>query len=134
MLRTALILLITCATAAQAESFGDRWQLRSPGAAVEPSQFGVASIYWQDTRTATGERFRPRETDPAKWTCATPDFPLNTVVAVYRGDKVIRCRANDRGPNRRLNRIVDLTPPAAKALGISVEQGLGNVTVRRVEQ
>lgn len=118
------------ASPASAETFVDRWQLRSPDAAVEPSKMGVASVYWEDSHTATGERFRPHETDPAKWTCATPDFPLNTVVTVYRGDKVIRCRANDRGPAKRLNRVIDLTPPAAKALGISVEQGLGNVTIR----
>jgi rare lipoprotein A (peptidoglycan hydrolase) len=121
------------AVPAAAETFGDRWVLRSPGSTVEPSQRGVASVYWEDAHTATGERFRPHETDPAKWTCATPDFPLNTVVTVYRGDKVIRCRANDRGPAKRLNRVIDLTPPAAEALGISRKIGLGNVTIRRFE-
>lgn len=117
---------------ASADTFAGRWQLRSPDATVEPSVYGVASIFWEDAKLATGERFKPYERDPAKWVCATPDMPLNTMLVVQRGDKTIICRAADRGPNKRLNRPLDLPPPAAEALGITRKMGLGNVTIRRL--
>jgi rare lipoprotein A (peptidoglycan hydrolase) len=117
---------------ALAEDFAGRWQLRSPGATIEPSQYGVASLFWEDSYLATGERFHPNETDPAKWVCATPDMPLNTMLVVQRGDKTITCRAADRGPAKHLKRVIDLPPVAAQALGITRETGLGKVTIRRL--
>ena len=113
-----------------AETFDDRWTLRSPGIAVEPSQRGVASVYWEDARLATGERFRPMERDPAKYVCASPDLPLGTVLSVYRGDRMRQCRVADRGPAKRLNRVLDMPPPMASDLGISKADGLGVVTIR----
>ena len=115
---------------ADAETFGDRWQLRSPGSTIEPSQRGVASIFWEDAYLATGERFRPFERDPAKYVCASPDLPLGTILTVYRGDRMRQCRVADRGPSKRLNRILDLTVPMASDLGISKNDGLGVVTIR----
>ena len=97
---------------------------------MEPSQYGVASIFWEDAFVATGERFAPYERDPGKYICASPTLPLGTIVTVYRGDRVRQCRIADRGPNKRLNRVLDLTPPMAADLGISKSDGLGNVTIR----
>ncbi len=128
------ITLTLLASPVGAETFEGRWQPRSPGTTVEPSQYGVASIYWEDARTATGERFKPNERDPKKYTCAHPDFPLNTMLIIYRGDRAILCRANDRGPNKRTGRVLDLPPPAAAALGIDRKAGLGKVTVVRAQQ
>jgi len=116
-----------------AETFGDRWALRSPGSTVEPSIFGVASIFWEDSRLATGERFNPYERDASKYVCASPDLPLGTMLTVYRGARMHQCRVADRGPAKRLNRVLDLPPPMARDLGITKEEGLGHVTIRRSE-
>ena len=114
-----------------AETFVNRWQLRSPESIVEPSQRGVASIFWEDSYLATGERFKPYERDASKYVCASPDLPLGTMLMVYRGDRARKCRVADRGPAKRLNRILDIPPPMALDLGITKEDGLGHVTIRQ---
>ena len=116
-----------------AETFNDRWSLRSLGSTIGPSTFGVASIFWEGSRLSTGERFKPYERDASKYVCASPDLPLGTMLNVYRGDRMRQCRVADRGPAKRLNRVLDLPPPMARDLGITKEEGLGHVTIRRSE-
>ena len=73
--------------------------------------YGVASWYSEsdpfiNLRTANGEIF-----DDTKLTCASWDFPFGTLLEVTHldsGRKVI-CRVNDRGPSKRLHRLIDLT-------------------------
>ncbi|MCK1720672.1 septal ring lytic transglycosylase RlpA family protein [Bradyrhizobium sp. 141] len=50
-------------------------------------------------------------------TCAHRTRPFGTVLRVSYGSRSIQCRVNDRGPFIR-GRIVDLSVPAARALGI----------------
>jgi peptidoglycan lytic transglycosylase len=87
------------------------------------SYVGTASWYGkqhQGRKMANGRRF-----DRHKLTAASWYFPLGTtirVVNVRNGESVV-VTITDRGPNLRLNRILDLSEAAANRLGY-VEQGL----------
>jgi rare lipoprotein A (peptidoglycan hydrolase) len=73
---------------------------------------GIASYYWQDQMTATGERF-----DKTAMTAAHKTLPLNTrvrVTNVVNGKSVV-VRINDRGPYKP-GRIIDLSEAAAGIL------------------
>ncbi len=73
---------------------------------------GIASYYWQDQMTATGERF-----DKTAMTAAHKTLPLNTrvrVTNVVNGRSVV-VRINDRGPYKP-GRIIDLSQAAAGVL------------------
>ena len=73
--------------------------------------FGIVSWYSEqdagiNTHTANGEIF-----DDSQATCASWDFPFGTRLKVRNlaNGKTVICRVNDRGPAKRLSRIVDLT-------------------------
>ena len=84
---------------------------------------GVASYYWQDQMTATGERF-----DKRAMTAAHKTLPFGTKVRVTRVDtgKAVIVRINDRGPYKP-GRIIDLSESAAEGLGMT---GIGTTPVR----
>lgn len=93
---------------------------------------GVASHY-DDLLTATGERLRPADPNPKGFTCSRPDRgELGQRLKVSRGLRWIICRVNDIGPNKRLNRKIDLTPAGFAALGMKPSDGLGLVRIERV--
>jgi rare lipoprotein A (peptidoglycan hydrolase) len=84
---------------------------------------GVASYYWEDQMTATGEHFNKRAL-----TAAHKTLPFGTRVRVTRtdnGDSVV-VRINDRGPYIS-GRIIDLSERAAEDLGLT---GIGTTPVR----
>ena len=91
---------------------------RFPNLDFSKAQFGIASWYSKkdkniNTHTANGEKF-----DDSKLTCASWDYPFGeklVVINVLSG-KWVACRVNDRGPNKRLNREVDLTRGAFKRI------------------
>ena len=87
------------------------------------AQSGVASVYaYSGGRTASGERV-----SPGAMTAAHKTLPFGTMVRVtnnHTGRSAV-VRINDRGPFVR-GRIIDLTPAAARAVGVD---GLANVTV-----
>jgi rare lipoprotein A len=89
------------------------------------AQSGIASIYWEGARTATGERV-----NPAAMTAAHRTLPLGTRVRITNSGtgRSVVVRINDRGPFKP-GRIVDLTPAAARELGFSVKTGLARVTL-----
>jgi rare lipoprotein A len=67
-------------------------------------------------------------------TCASWDFPFNTILEVtnLENGKRIYVRVNDRGPAERLykeGRVIDLTK-AAFAKICDLEKGLTRITVR----
>lgn len=72
-------------------------------------QRGKASFYWEDFRTASGERFHKDAL-----TAAHRTFPLQSWVRVTneRNGKSVIVRINDRGPYVR-GRIIDLSRGAA---------------------
>jgi rare lipoprotein A len=101
-------------------------------AASKPSasgnkQYGIASVY-TDHRTASGERFNGRALAAAHRT-----YPFGTkvrVTALKTGRSAI-VRINDRGPYIR-SRIIDLTPAAAAAIGLTKKMGITKVAIERL--
>jgi rare lipoprotein A (peptidoglycan hydrolase) len=73
----------------------------------------VASFYHEGQMTASGERFNPHALTAAMW-----DVPFNTLVRVCRKDICVVVRINDRGPNKRLHRDIDVSLAAAQTLGM----------------
>lgn len=75
-------------------------------------QHGKASFYWEDTRTASGERFLAEGL-----TAAHRTFPLQSWIRVTneRNGRSVIVRVNDRGPYVR-GRIVDLSRGAARKI------------------
>ena len=95
-------------------------------ARVVETQHGLASLY-TDRRTASGERF-----SAAAFTAAHRHWPLGCLVRctnVHNGRWVV-VRVNDRGPYVR-GRIIDLTPKAASAIGLTRSQGICRVRIER---
>ena len=88
---------------------------------------GLASVYDRSSGkgTASGEQLREDAL-----TAAHRTLPFGTVVAVVNkgNGRSALVRINDRGPFVR-GRVIDLTPGAAQALGIS---GLANVSIEIV--
>jgi len=95
-----------------------------------PVSFGTASWYSQsdpfiNLRTANGEIF-----DDTKMTCASWYYPFKTrlrITNLSNGRSVI-CVVNDRGPAKRLGRVVDLTKSSFKKIA-NLNNGLVKVSV-----
>lgn len=96
---------------------------------VVETQTGIASLYWQGSRTASGERFNPNG-----MTGAHRKWPFGTMVRVtnLNTGRHVMVRINDRGPFTR-GRIIDLTPPAAKAIGFDRRMGVARVKIERMK-
>lgn len=91
---------------------------------------GIASWYskaddYINKHTANGEVFNDRA-----MTCASWYHPFGTKLKVtnLQNGKSVVCRVNDRGPNKRLKREIDLTIGAFKKIA-SAERGLIRVSV-----
>jgi rare lipoprotein A len=105
-----------------------------PPAAPSPSfsQVGVASYYaakFENRKTADGERFKS-----AGMTAAHRTLPIGTMVRVtnLNNHRTVIVRINDRGPFSR-RRIIDLSPAAARLLGIR-DQGVMRVRLDVVSE
>lgn len=97
-------------------------------ARVIETQHGLASLY-TDRRTASGERF-----SASAFTAAHRHWPLGCLVRctnLHNGRWVV-VRVNDRGPYVR-GRIIDLTPKAANAIGLTRSQGICRVRIERFQ-
>lgn len=105
--------------------------LLSPAAAFARSakvEHGIATVYarkFVGRRTADGERL-----DRKNLTAAHRTLPFGTLVVVTNrwNDRRVLVRINDRGPYRR-RAVIDLSPAAAKALGIGPD-GSAPVSLR----
>ncbi|MFA6599970.1 MAG: septal ring lytic transglycosylase RlpA family protein [Candidatus Omnitrophota bacterium] len=98
-----------------------------------PGRTGVASWYSQsdpfiNLRTANGEIF-----DDKQMTCASWHFPFGTRLKVtnLKNGKSVIVIVNDRGPAKRLNRLIDLTRAAFRKIS-DTRQGLIRVRVTRL--
>jgi rare lipoprotein A len=92
-------------------------------AASVKAQSGIASVYaYRGSKTASGEHMHP-----TNFTAAHRSLPFGTMVRVShrKNGRSVVVRINDRGPFIR-GRVIDLSPAAAQALGIS---GLAPVTL-----
>ena len=95
--------------------------------------YGIASWYSErdphiNRHTANGEVF-----DDSRLTCASWDYPFGTVLRVENlgNRKSVVCRVNDRGPSRRLDRLVDLTQSSFRRIA-DLKLGLIRVKVTPV--
>ena len=103
-----------------------------PSPSSRPVEVGTASWYgseFQGSRTASGERFDPRE-----YTAASRSLPIGTRVRVTnlanRRSTIVRI--NDRGPYVR-GRVLDVSHAAARALDM-VGRGTARVSIARVDE
>lgn len=101
---------------------------KPPVRSAEHALDGIASYYWEDQLTASGEAF-----DKRAMTAAHPTLPLGTKVRVTNlgnGQSAV-LRINDRGPFVP-GRIIDVSEAAADILGMR-QTGLAPVRVDLVQ-
>ena len=100
---------------------------------VPVENIGIASWYGGSERlnryTANGEIF-----DPDGFTCASWDYPLGTKLRVTNvvNNKNVIVRVNDRGPNKRFGRAIDLTKNAFKNIECP-KKGLVMVKIEKIK-
>ena len=103
--------------------------LAAPQATMEET--GLTAVY-SDTLsghvTASGKIY-----DPKKLTAAHKTLPFGTRIRVTntKNGKSVELRITDRGP-KQADRILDITPRAARALGIR-KLGMGEVKLEVIE-
>jgi rare lipoprotein A len=119
-MRERIVAVIFCTSSWTAALAGDV----AIAAPHEEDLTGLASVYDQSSgkETASGEQLREDAL-----TAAHRTLPFGTVVVVtnQKSGRSTLVRINDRGPFVR-GRVIDLTPRAARALGISA---LANVSI-----
>ena len=108
----------------------------TPTAAEPPKRevklpLGIASWYGSEDQglaMANGQKF-----DRFKMTAASWTLPLGAKIRVMnkKNGKSVVVTITDRGPNRRLHRVLDLSQAAARRLGYE-RQGLTQVSYRPV--
>ena len=97
------------------------------------AETGIASWYGGGEKlnkyTANGDVFSPNED-----TCASYAYKFGTLLKVtnVENGKSVIVRVNDRGPNKRLGRVIDLSKGAFSKIA-SVKKGLIKVNVEVVE-
>jgi len=100
--------------------------------ATEVAAAGTASWYGGGEKlnkhTACGEVF-----DPQQLTCASWEYDFHTRLVVTNVDngKSVVVRVNDRGPNKRLGRIIDLSRAAFASIA-DTKEGLVSVRVEKI--
>jgi rare lipoprotein A len=107
---------------------------RFPAGVPETAYYGIASWYSRSDRgikkrTASGAIF-----DDSKRTCASWGFPLGTRLWVtnLRNGRSVICVVNDRGPSKKLKRLIDLTKTAFREIA-DPKLGLVRVSVVPLE-
>lgn len=99
--------------------------VRFPGIDLSRARMGIASWYSEQDKninkhTANGEVF-----DDKAMTCASWYYPFDEELLVINmlSGKWVVCRVNDRGPNKRLNREIDLSKAAFSEIA-NLKKGL----------
>lgn len=112
------------------------WSLLTGCSKAETHAKGVASWYGEAYRGKTMANGQPF--DPDALTCAAWNWPLGTVLSVryrhprgyYRSDyRSVMVTVTDRGPDKRLNRLIDLSSRAFRHLAGDLGLGLIDVEV-----
>jgi rare lipoprotein A len=127
-LRTAAIVFAASLLSASMISAASQAKKLSSTAHPKSHFVGIASWYGlqhQGLKMANGKRFDRRKLTAASWY-----VPLGTVVRVVNleNGKAVTVTVTDRGPNFRLNRILDLSEAAARELDY-IGKGLTPVLV-----
>lgn len=95
------------------------------------AETGIASLYGNgeplNIHTANKEVF-----DPKAMTCATYNYPFNTMLKVtnLKNNKFVIVRVNDRGPNKRLGRVIDLSRGAFQRIA-KLDEGIIEVKIEK---
>ena len=115
-LRTALIVFAASLLSASMISAASQSKTLHSMAHPKSHFVGIASWYGlqhQGRKMANGQRFDRRKLTAASWY-----VPLGTVVRVVNleNGKAVTVTVTDRGPNFRLNRVLDLSEAAAREL------------------
>lgn len=99
---------------------------------ITHAEEGIASFYGNGEKlnkhTANGEVF-----DSSTMTCATYNYEFGTILKVtnLENKKSVIVIVNDRGPNKRLGRVIDLTRDSFKRIA-NLREGLIRVKVEKV--
>ena len=93
------------------------------------TQTGMASVYshkFAGKKTASGSRFKPNAL-----TAASRKLPLNSKAKVTNREtgQSTNVTITDRGPYKK-GRVIDLSPKAAKQIGVTKQQGVAPVVVK----
>lgn len=109
------------------------WLFGKPieGAPKTKTMRGIASYYSDELANRPMANGRPY--DPAKYTAASWVYPLGSMVKVTakKTGLSVYVEITDRGPARRLNRVIDLSRTAFHSIG-ALRDGLIDVTVEGV--
>ena len=131
--RLITVTLIAAALGACAQSsvIANKSELRAPlaaGGSASGGSYALASFYSHGQRTASGEKFDPRDL-----TAAHRTLPFGTRIRVTNlaTGQAVTVRVNDRGPFVR-GRAIDVSSSAAKMLGIT-RQGVAKVKLDVVQ-
>ncbi len=104
--------------------------LPAPAAWAADPESGLAAVYndkLNGRKTASGEKYNRNKLTAAH---KTLPFGSNVRVTNVANKKSVVLRINDRGPTQA-GRVLDISPAAAKALGIS-PRGMAKVDVEPV--
>jgi rare lipoprotein A len=105
---------------------------------ISPRTFDVGRASWYGYEWTTGKRgtmANGKRFNPQAISAASYNYPLGTVLEVTNVDNGRRIIApvTDRGPAKRLNRLLDLSEAGATALGYH-RAGIATVVVRVLAQ
>jgi rare lipoprotein A len=131
------LLLSACAQSGLAQTADGANVAVSHGAPSVPNKavrtrsasYGIASYYSRGARTASGERYDPRQLTAAH---RTLPFGTRLLVTDIRNGRSVVVRVNDRGPFVH-GRIVDVSYAAARQLNLTAS-GTGKVKLEVLEQ
>jgi rare lipoprotein A len=95
------------------------------------AQTGVASVYshkFAGKKTASGKPFKPN-----RLTAASRKLPLNSKAKVtnLKTGQSTKVTITDRGPYKK-GRVIDLSPKAAKEIGVTKKEGVAPVVVKPI--
>lgn len=96
------------------------------------AEVGIASFYGNELRgspQANGELFNPDKLTAASW-----HYPLGTKLRVTNtaNGRTVLCTVTDRGPAKRLKRIIDLSRAAYQSID-KLDHGLCSVQVEKIK-
>ncbi|MGY4364695.1 rare lipoprotein A [Bradyrhizobium sp. LB1.3] len=89
--------------------------------------FSLSAVSFAHAESGLASYYGYGKAGKGELTCAHRTRPFGSVLRVSYGSRSIQCRVNDRGPFIR-GRIVDLSVPAARALGM-MSAGVVRVSV-----
>jgi rare lipoprotein A len=120
--------VVVAATDPEPAVIGESAAEAKPPAVGGKPMYGVASYYWQGSRTANGERFNPQDL-----TAAHRTLPFGTRVRVtsLATGRSVTVRINDRGPFVG-GRTVDISRAAAQSIGM-IDRGVTKVKMDVLE-